>query len=327
MAYSNDIVCRARLTLANAKEEHEAAVRRRTQEIYSRLPRVREIDELLRRSMALAARAVFTGGGDAKKAMEQVKQANLSLQQERRALIAAHFPAEYLNDGPICPHCGGTGYVGSRMCDCLKAYCMREQVKELSLLASGDQSFDTFRLDYYPINPDPKSGLVPRTVMEKIFTLCKRYAAEFAPGAGNLLFNGGTGLGKTFLSACIARQVAEKGCCVAYETASHLMSKLERNRFSPDEETARQVQKLNDCDLLIIDDLGTEMPGNFVTAALYTLLNDRLLAGKSMVISTNLNMDEVRQRYSPQIASRLEGSFRLLPFMGMDIRLLKNRGY
>ena len=161
--------------------------------------------------------------------------------------------------------------------------------------------------------------------MGRILSICQKYAQDFTPTSGNLLFNGSTGLGKTMLSACIATEVAEKGYSVAYETAAHLFGKLEKDHFRPDEESAEAVRKLHTCDLLIIDDLGTELPGNFTVAALYTLLNDRLLAGKPMIISTNLNIDEVRARYSPQIASRLEGSFQLLPFVGNDIRVLKNK--
>jgi len=113
---------------------------------------------------------------------------------------------------------------------------------------------------------------------------------------------------------------------VVYETAAHLFSKLEQAKFNPSEETRREAERFQSCDLLILDDLGTEMPGQFVTAALYSLLNDRLLGGKPMVISTNLNIDELAKRYSPQIASRLQGSFSMLPFVGEDIRVMKNRG-
>ena len=148
----------------------------------------------------------------------------------------------------------------------------------------------------------------------------------FTLDSGNLLLSGGTGLGKTFLSACIAREVAEQGWSVAYETANHLMNKLEKHRFRPDEETELNVKKIRQSDLLIVDDLGTEMPGQFVTAALYSLVNDRLLEGKPMLISTNLNVDELSRRYSPQIASRLHGSFSRLTFVGEDIRVMKNRG-
>lgn len=323
MAYSNDVVRKARARLANAKADRESQQQARLQQVYSQLPRIREIDLQLRRSMSLAAQAAFTKGGDAAAAMEQVKQANLGLQAERKALLEAHFAPDYLNEQPICPTCGGSGYIGSSMCTCLAELCRQEQKKELSVLAASDQYFENFRLDYYSATAQGKHS--PRSIMERTFSLCRQYAAGFTGASGNLLFNGGTGLGKTFLSACVAREVAEKGYSVAYETASHLFSKLEKNRFNPDQASSEAVEKLQSADLLIIDDLGTELPGNFVTAALYTLVNDRLLAGKPMVISTNLNIEEIGRRYSPQIASRLQGSFTLLPFVGQDIRILKNK--
>ena len=325
MAYSNEVVRKARAELASRKADHESRTLARLHDAYAKVPRIREIDILLRKSMALAMQTVFQTGSDAKVAMEEVKQANLSLQAEKKALIEANFGPGYLDETPICPKCGGSGYIGSYMCQCLREVCRQQQEKEVALLANDGQHFGAFRLDYYSDRPDPKTGISPRAIMARGYDICRDYAEHFSPVSGNLLFNGGTGLGKTFLSACIAREVAAKGYSVAYETASHLFSKLEKHRFHPDEETAEQVKRLNECDLLIIDDLGTELPGQFVTAALYTLVNDRLLAGKPMLISTNLTMDEVAKRYSPQIRSRLEGNFQLLHFMGQDIRVLLNR--
>ena len=327
MAYSNEVVRRARAELASRKDAHETQINARLREVYEKVPRIRQIDILLRKSMAVAMQTAFRKGGDAQVAMEEVKQANLQLQAEKAALIAQHFGPGFLDETPICPKCGGSGYVGTSMCRCLRDLCRQEQEKEIALLADEGQHFGAFRLDYYSDRPDPKTGISPRAIMARGFDICREYAQDFTLDSGNLLFNGGTGLGKTFLSACIAREVAAKGCSVAYETAAHLFAKLEKHRFHPDEDTALEMKRLNECDLLIVDDLGTELPGNFVTAALYTLVNDRLLAGKPMVISTNLTIDEVGQRYSPQIRSRLQGSFRLLPFVGQDIRVLKNRGF
>lgn len=324
MAYSLEVVQSARRRLAEAKAEKENMAQKNLQTVYEQCPRVREIDYQLRKGMALAAQAVFSQDGSAQQTMEQVKQENLALQQERRALIAQQFAPGFLDDSPICPHCGGVGYVGTQMCTCLQRLCFEEQKKELSLLKCGEGEFDSFCLEYYPAQVDSRYGASPRAIMERNFQIAKKFARPF--GQGNLLFIGGTGLGKTFLSACIARSVAEQGYSVAYETAGHLFAKLEKNRFSPDEETEQSVRQLTQCDLLIVDDLGTELPGNFVTAALYTLVNDRLLAGKPMVISTNLNIDEISRRYSPQIASRLQGNFQRLTFVGEDIRVLKNRG-
>ena len=327
MAYSQEIISRARRKLESQKADWESRQRQHQQQVYAAIPRVREIDMLLRRNMTAAAQAVFTQGGDARAAMEQVRQENQTLQQEREDLIVAQFPPEYAREDPICPHCGGSGYVGSRMCSCLLELCRQEQKKELALLTCGEGRFTDFILEYYSDAIDPKLGVSPRAVMRGNFAVCRRYGENFSPDKGNLLFVGGTGLGKTFLSACIATSATEQGFSVDYEPAGHLFQKLERNRFSPTPETAAAVSRLETCDLLIVDDLGTELPGNFVTAALYNLLNDRLLAGKPMVISTNLTMDEVAGRYSPQIASRLQGSFQRLTFVGQDIRILKNRGF
>ena len=326
MSYSGEVTRRALQRLSHMKADHESRYNQRLVEAYGRVPRLKEIDLLLRKSMALAAQTVFAKGTDAVAAMEQVKQANLSLQEERKALLAQHFPQNYLDDGPLCPHCGGSGYVGAAMCACLRELCRQEQQQELRQLTCGDETFQSFRLDYYPEQIDPNYGASPRKIMERNLQICKRYAEEFGAGSGNLLFVGGTGLGKTFLSACIANEAACRGASIAYESAPQLFAKLSKNQFDADEQSRQDCARLTDCDLLIIDDLGTELTTSVVIAALYSLLNERLLAGKSMIVSTNLNIDEIARRYSPQIASRLEGSFRGLTFVGKDIRVMKNRG-
>lgn len=327
MAYSAEVVSRARARLEQARADRESENQEHLRRAYAQVPRIREIDMLLRRTMAMAAQAAFSKGSDARQALDEVRLANLALQRERAALVAAHFEEGFLDESPICDRCGGVGYLGSSMCECLTELCRQEQKKELSLLSGGRESFSQFRLDYYPDRYDPKYGASPRAIMEKNFQNARRWASTFCENSGNLLFVGGTGLGKTFLSACIARVVAERGYSVAYASAPHMFSRLEQARFNNDEDARRESARYGSCDLLIIDDLGTEMPGQFVTAALYSLVNDRLLQGKPMVISTNLNVEEMSRRYSPQIASRLHGGFQRLTFVGEDIRVLKNRGY
>jgi DNA replication protein DnaC len=326
MPYSAEVLRRARQTLAQKKADAESESNQRVYEAYAKVPRLKQIDLELRRSMTLAAQTVFTKGGDAVAAMEEVKQANLALQQERAKLVAEQFAPGWLDGVSVCDRCGGNGYIGSAMCGCLRELCRQEQKAQLRQLTGGQERFDTFRLDYYSDLTDPRYGASPRFIMERNLKICQRFTDAFSEGIGNLLFVGNTGLGKTFLSACIANAVTDKGYSVAYESAPQLFAKLEKNRFSPDEESRRQAEELAACDLLIIDDLGTELPGNFVTAALYSLLSDRLLSGKSMLVSTNLNVEEMAKRYSPQIASRFEGNFKGLTFVGEDIRVLKNRG-
>ena len=325
MAYSSEVVRTARERLAQARDERERENREHLRIAYDQQPRLREIDRQLRMTMAQAARAVFAGG-DAQRLMNEAKEANLALQREREWIIEEQFEPGFLDESPICPTCSGLGYVGSTMCDCLAELCRQEQKKELTFLSAGRESFDQFRLDYYSDRVDARLGFSPRSVMEKTYQNCRRYALGFTMKAGNLLFSGNTGLGKTFLSACIARSVADQGFSVVYESAGHLFSALEKARFENNEENRRAAAKYRECDLLILDDLGTELPGQFVTAALYSLVNDRLLENKPTIISTNLSEEELVRRYNPQIASRLRGSYRRMAFVGDDIRLLKNRG-
>ena len=327
MAYSPEVIRRARARLAQAKEDRASENRQHLAQAYAAVPRIREIDMLLRQTMAQAAQAAFLEGSDGRERLARAREENLALQQERSALAAAYFEEGFLDETPICDKCGGSGYVGANMCECLAELCRQEQKKEVTILSGGKETFAQFRLEYYSDRIDPKYGASPRAIMERNFQNCRRYAVTFSPSAGNLLFVGGTGLGKTFLAACIARVVADRGYSVCYETAPKLFGKLEQDRFHSSEETRREAAALTQCDLLILDDLGTEMPGQFITSALYSLLSDRLLENKPMVITTNLNVDDMGRRYSPQIASRLYGGFQRLTFVGEDIRVLKNRGY
>ncbi len=142
----------------------------------------------------------------------------------------------------MCDRCGGSGYVGSTMCECLRELCRQEQKKELTFLNVGKGTFDQFRLDYYPDRVDPNLGVNIRTVMEKTYQTCRRYAQNFSEKSGNLLFSGDTGLGKTFLSACIARMVADNGYSVVYESAGHLFARMERAKFDGDEDARHDAE-------------------------------------------------------------------------------------
>ena len=326
MAYSKEIVLRARGILAQQKADRESQNAARLAQVYQQVPRIREIDMQLRKTMAAAAQAVFTQGGDPQAAMEQVRQKNLALQAERKELLAAHFSPNYLDEAPNCPYCSDTGYVGSRMCQCLNRLCIQEQQKELGAAFRGGESFENFRLDYYSNAVIPQVKASARSVMERTLNYCREYARHFSHGAGNLLLSGSTGLGKTHLALAMGSTIGAQGYSVCYEPAMALFDKFQKARFTPSEEAIALADKLENCDLLIIDDLGTEMPGQFVTATLYNLLNQRLLSGKAMIITTNLNVEETSTRYSPQIASRLYGEFKRLTFLGTDIRVLKNGG-
>jgi len=327
MSYDAAVLRRATARLEEQRRVRERALEDRRAEVELRVPRVAEIDARLRRTLLDVARATFQGG-DPTQRIHILRDENLALQAEREQLLAAAgYSPDVLEDKPACQKCGDKGWIGSDMCDCLKVLCAQEQIKELSkLLNLGEQSFQNFRLDYYSTEPDPVSGLSPRDNMVRVLDVCRNYANKFGKFYfDNLYLYGAPGLGKTFLSACIARVVSENGFSVVYDTAGNIFSAFESQKFSKDDEDARdareEINRYLNCDLLIVDDLGCELTTAFTQATLYTLINSRLTSGRRTVISSNMSPDQMRRRYTPQIASRLEGEFRSLPFFGADIRL------
>lgn len=321
MAYSEEILRRARARLELARTQRRQEQQARQEQAYARYPRLREIDRELRLTMSSLMANVLRSGEDPAAAIAEIREQNLALQRERDWILQAGELAP-LDEDPACPLCGDTGYVGAQMCSCLHELCRQEQRKELtSLLHSGADRFEDFRLDVYPDAYDPELGTSPRRLMQSNFNDCRKYAASFSPASPSLLFSGGTGLGKTFLSACIARQVADSGFGVIYETATRLFADFEAEKFAADREENRGLtRKYLACDLLIIDDLGTEMTTQFTVSVLYQLLNTRLMEKKPVILSTNLTPGELASRYSPQIASRILGTYRLCQFCGDDIR-------
>lgn len=332
MPYASSVLHRANQILAARRSARAAQNAARRQEIYAAVPRLEEIDRALRQTAAQAISASLRQDGDPTAAISAIRVRNQALQAERAELLRRHgYAPDALDDAPSCPKCGDTGWVGNEMCACLRQLCTREQIRELSsLLDLGEQSFDQFSLDWYSPLACRDGELSPRENMEFIYEVCLNYAQKFgAFPFPNLFLYGPPGLGKTFLSACIARVVSERGFSVVYDTAGNVFSRFETQKFSRDDEDAREardgVRRYLRCDLLILDDLGSEMATPLVQSALYQLVNERLTAGKRTIISSNLSPEEVRRRYSPQLASRLEGEYHLLRFYGEDIRLQKKR--
>lgn len=319
MAYSYTIVQRAMARLQSEKEQNEQSSRARIAAIYEKEPRLGEIERELRRTAAHVLAATFRRQGDPVAAMQQLKKENLALQQERDWILQAEgLEPDDLAVQPICPTCGGTGYVGAVMCECLKELCRQEQKKELTNLF-GAESFEKFRLDLYPEQYDNQLKRSPREVMNRTYHDTLSYAQNFTCTSPSLLFVGATGLGKTYLSACIARTVADRGFSVSYAPVGQLMAAFENEKFRPQPDTSCTEEYFS-CDLLIIDDLGTEMTTQFTISALYQILNTRLMGAKPTIVSTNLPLGDLSARYSEQIASRLLGAYRLYKFYGDDIR-------
>lgn len=320
---------RARSALADIRESNSAELQRRTAEVYLRVPRIQEIDNTLRAQMAKLVSLTIAGGNNMQQALKDLEQENLELQVNRAELMTEKgYPMDYLDDIYSCPICRDSGNTSAGMCSCLKKLYKAELTKELSsLLRSGTEAFENFNLNLYDTEPVPGSPLRPRDTMQIVFSSCKKFADNFPDVANNLLLQGGTGLGKTYISACIARSVAEKGFSVCYDTAASALGAFEQQKFARDpaqqDAAAEKVFNMLDCDLMILDDLGTEMVTSISTSALYTLINSRLIAGKRMIISTNLTVEELQSKYSQQVSSRIIGEFLRLPFVGRDIRTIK----
>jgi DNA replication protein DnaC len=322
--------------LAAARRRHDERVRAfqaereaRLKAVYAAVPEAAEIDRALRALVMEAVNVALQKGEDPVAAVEEIGLKSLALQEKRgRLLEEAGFPRDYTDKDYYCDTCRDSGYAGTAPCQCLLELYAEEQNAALSsLFKAGNESFDAFDLSWYDDAPAP-GGVSPRRVMEVVFDACVTYARRFSETSESLLFSGPTGVGKTFLSACIARAVAEQGYSVVYETAGAVFAAFEADKFQKGDDpdaTRAHVRRVLTCDLLIIDDLGTEMVTSFTVSALYEIINTRLITGKKTIISTNLSKEELQQRYSPQIASRLLGEFRFIRFAGEDIRLKKKR--
>ena len=254
----------ARLEEEKRRREDERELLRR--QTYAREPRLAQLDRRLQGTMAELVAASLRKGENAGDAVRAIRDKNLELQQERAVLLGAlGLPEDALDDKPACPKCGDTGWRGAQMCDCLRSLCTQEQIRELSkLLDLGEQSFDTFRLDYYSQSVWPGRGTSPRDNMDLVYEVCLNYAQKFGRFYfKNLFLSGAPGLGKTFLSACIARSVSEQGRSVVYDTAGNIFAQFETRKFQRDAEGVQtaldETRRYLTCDLLILDDLGSEL--------------------------------------------------------------------
>ena len=301
MAYDGRLLRLAQERYEADRSAREADLAEQREQLYARRPRLREIQDQLRRTASRVMAAALRRGEDPLPEIQRLREENLSLQAERQMLLAElGLPDNALEDTPLCPFCNDTGYRGGEMCRCLKTYYVEEQRKELSkLLDLGSQSFDTFDTDWYSDQRAPGKTKSAREHMEWVYDTCVEYAHNFGKKPANLLLFGRPGLGKTHLSAAIAREVSGKGFSVVYDTAGHIFERFEAQKFGRDE-AERDVERVLNCDLLILDDLGTEMVTTFVQSALYQIINGRLLEKKSTIVSTNLMPEAIAQRYPGQ---------------------------
>ena len=325
MPYSNDILVAAKDRLAERRMSAQRTADYKREQLYTANPRLREIDRELSRIGVATAKTILKSS-DSSVSMRELSEQSLALQNEYNEILSSlGLTPEALEPFYVCDKCHDTGYIEqdnrTTTCDCLKKLMSDLACEQLNAESPLQLcTFDSFNLDFYSDQPD-RSGSVPLNRMSNIFNYCRAYADNFSVTSRSLLMRGATGLGKTHLSLAIANDVIRKGMSVVYVSAPDILQRLEREHFSyqyqQEENTFSSLMK---CDLLIIDDLGTEFATPFTVSAVYNIFNSRILSGKPLIMNTNLMMNELLSTYSQRFVSRVMGSCDRLDFIGEDIR-------
>ena len=298
---------------------------KRTEEIYNKCPEILDIDNrIAEQSVARAKRAIL-GDPDALKGLDEDNR-NLSM-EKKRLLVKNGYPAEYLSPRYECPLCNDTGFVNGERCSCFKQALSNLIYSESNIRdIIKEQNFENFNWSLYSDDNADRDPFMKRTPMENIHEVvdqAHRFIENFDTSYENLLIYGNTGVGKTYLANCIARELLDDAHTVLYYTAFRFFSYIEKCRFksaTPEDSTPVSEDYLIDCDLLIIDDLGTELANSFTTSALYSVINERHLKQRPTIISTNLNFEQIEERYSERVFSRLSKDYSFLKIIGRDIR-------
>ena len=309
------IVARTREVLEDRRRMTDAARIARTEELYERCPRIREIDSALRALGVEIARSAMEPDGAAR--IEGIKKRSGELRRDRERLLAEQGETGEL--GPVCPHCGDTGFLSDgRFCDCfLKEYAAQTLRWLNEKLPERMAGFSRFDPSVFSDAVDDRFGISPRHAAQANARVCRDFAENFDKTGENLYLYGPAACGKTYLASAAAMRAAERGFSVDYETAYVLCANYEAQRFGRgDEETDAAVRAYGEVDLLLIDDLGCEMNTAFTNPALYNLINTRFGAGKSTVILSELSEAELSERYLAQTVGRIRNDFTTLPFIG-----------
>lgn len=322
MGYNKENYSRVRAAYQTKYLNALEAADRRMAELHAKSPEVAEIDRALSKTGVEIAMAALGTGEEYREKLAAVEEKNLALQKKRAQLLEKMgYPADYTLPPYECAKCRDSGFVGTKMCE-----CMRRDLILAAYESSGlgrlmqTQSFERFDLSFYSADAETYRR------MKENFEMLKAYAEQFTLDADNLILCGQTGLGKTHLSTSVARRVIERGYDVYYTGAIEMFADFERARFGSGEDkrdASAELARYTDCDLLILDDLGTETANQFTASCLYMVLNNRINLRKPTIINTNLMGKEIQARYADRITSRLFGEFRILPFVGTDVRRQK----
>lgn len=297
---------------------------RHYEEVYEKSPEFKALDESISILSVQYGKRLLNGDENA---VSSLKEELAILRSSKQNLLeSCGFPADYLEPVYECSDCKDTGYIGNQKCHCFKKEVTRllyeqSNLKEILM----QENFDTFSLDYYSEHyVDQRSGRSSRAIMKDALHTCKEFVRTFGTEYKNLFLYGDVGVGKTFLSNCIAKDLIEAGFSVLYFSAPTLFNTLAQGTFDKNDADAKNMYEyVFDCDLLIIDDLGTELTNTFIASQLFTCVNERLLSKRSTLISTNLSLDTLADLYTERSFSRITSNYIMLKLIGDDIRIKK----
>lgn len=315
MSYDVTALKKALERYATQRTERELAHARTVRELNERIPRLAEIEKALSSCGLSIVENVVKGGDSVEENVAAIKRQSRALRAERAELLKAqHLPEDLIDGHTSCAACGDTGYIGSEMCECLRRVYREEQYDALSeLFAQSEGRMETFDVSQYSPVKTGESPVSPQECMHLLAEKCRKYAADFSNTSPNLLFHGESGSGKTFFMACIARTAVEKNAFVVYQSAFTLAKQLEDDRFGKSEDSSAALEQCAKCDLLIIDNLGTETTTAYTASALYQLLNRRVSEKRPTLIATAMNIDEIAARYGTHMSARIRADYILMP--------------
>ncbi len=308
------------------RDRNENAKRLRIQEVYKKIPAIKNIDDQIFQIGLSMAKYVLGNPDGYKETVEETKKRIQSLKMERAYLLTeSNIPSDYLDLKYDCDICKDTAYIDNgEKCVCLKQELVNRAYRMSNLgNVLKKENFHNFKIDIFSNNKFPNEDLTPRENMIDIVGISEGFISNFdEDNEENLLFYGTTGLGKTYLCNCIAKALLDRNKIVIYQTAFTILDILERRRFGKDnnEVSTYQYNLLFDADLLIIDDLGTEVTNTFTNAEIFNIVNTRIIAGKKTLISTNLTPKEISEIYTDRVFSRILDKFKALKFYGKDLR-------
>lgn len=307
------------------QNKHEQDLRRA--EVYQRIPAMKELEDAISTTAVSCARKLLDGDQGA---LDELREKIGDLKEQKALLMkAAGYKPDYMELHYHCPDCQDTGYSEGQKCHCFKQAEMKLLYAQSNIEnIIRQENFDTFSYEYFDRSQIiPMIGKTVYEYMHQVVDVCKAFIRDFDTAHGNLLLIGDTGVGKTFLTNCIARELIDRYYSVIYLSANDLFEVFSKNKFEyrTEEEMKDMYQYILECDLLIIDDLGTELNNSFVSSQLFYCINERLNTKRSTIISTNLSMNQLRDSYSERVASRIMSQYTALPLYGGDIRIKKKQ--